>query len=391
MIAQQIVCMIAGELWLKSRLFGLEIWSLASRRQCSPPAGCGYNIVMTKSPRISFVVPAMDEQDSIEELHRQIDQVCKANQYRYEIVFVDDGSRDRTWRAIEQLSGDHDNVIGIRFRRNFGKAAALSAGFAEATGEIVVTMDADLQDDPKEVPRMLAKLDEGFDLVSGWKKIRHDPWHKLLPSKVFNALVSRITGVMLHDHNCGFKAYRESVTSNVSLYGERHRFIPVLAAAKGFRVGEIDVEHHARPFGESKYGVSRLIKGFLDLITVYLLTGFGGRPLHLIGTVGLLSLASGGLGMFYLSAMWVLTRVIQTWEVLHLHQTAIFYYCILATILGAQCLLAGLLAELFVSSTVRHNSMYNVVERAGPGRAGPNRSPSNGDVVGGDERLIERS
>lgn len=333
-----------------------------------------YHNPMTKTPRLSFVIPAMDEQDSIETLHDRIVAVCDANQYRCEIIFVDDGSTDRTWRAIEQLASDHDRVIGIRMRRNFGKASALSAGFAEASGGIVITMDADLQDDPKEVPRMLAKLDEGFDVVSGWKQIRHDPWHKRLPSKVFNGLVSRLTGVRLNDHNCGFKAYREAVTRDVVLYGERHRFVPVLAAAKGYRIGEIAVEHHPRRFGHSKYGVSRLVKGFLDLITVYLLTGYNGRPLHLIGTAGLLSLASGAAGILYLSAMWVLTRVIDAWPVLHLHQTAIFYYCILATLLGAQCLLAGLLAELFVSMTVRRNSLYNVADRVGPGAAVGSRS-----------------
>lgn len=344
---------------------------------------------MSKPPRLSFVIPAKDEQDSIEPLHRKIAEVCQSNGYRFEIVYIDDGSTDLTWRAIEELSSDHDNVIGIRFRRNFGKAAALSAGFAEATGEIVVTMDADLQDDPKEVPSMIAKLDEGFDLVSGWKKVRHDPWHKLLPSKIFNVLVSSITGVRLNDHNCGFKAYRESVTASLSLYGERHRFIPVFAAAKGFRVGEIEVEHHRRQFGDSKYGASRLIKGFLDLITVYLLTGFGGRPLHFIGTVGLFSLASGAIGIVYLSSMWVLTRLIDSWAVLHLHETAIFYFCILATLLGSQCLLAGLLAELFVSTAMRQNSVYHISQRSGPGSSQLRRSVMA--AVSGDERLIERS
>jgi glycosyltransferase involved in cell wall biosynthesis len=317
------------------------------------------------SPAVSLVIPSLNECESIETLHQAIVDVCHRNQLSCQIVFVDDGSTDDSWSVIERLSRSHAGTIGLRFRRNFGKAAALAAAFQEVTAPVVITMDADLQDDPEEIPRFLAAIDQGNDVVSGWKKIRHDPWHKRFPSKVFNALVSRMTGVRLNDHNCGFKAYRRQVTQEVSLYGERHRFVPVLAAAQGFRVGEIEVRHHARPFGQSKYGMSRLVKGFLDLMTIYLLTLYGRRPLHLIGTGGLICFASGLLGIFYLSVMWVLTRWFDSWETLHLHETAIFYYCILAVLLGSQFLLAGLLAELIVSQTQRRGDSFSISQRTG--------------------------
>jgi glycosyltransferase involved in cell wall biosynthesis len=314
-------------------------------------------------PAVSLVIPSFNERESIETLHKAIVEVCDRNQLSCQIVFVDDGSTDDSWSVIERISQHHAGTIGLRFRRNFGKAAALAAAFQEVTAPVVITMDADLQDDPEEIPRFLEAIAQGNDVVSGWKKIRHDPWHKTLPSKVFNALVSRMTGVRLNDHNCGFKAYRRQVTQEVSLYGERHRFVPVLAAAKGYRVGEIEVRHHARPFGHSKYGMSRLVKGFLDLMTIYLLTLYGRRPLHLIGTAGLICFASGMLGILYLSAMWVLTRWFDSWETLHLHETAIFYYCILAVLLGSQFLLAGLLAELIVSQTQSRGDSFNISER----------------------------
>jgi dolichol-phosphate mannosyltransferase len=317
-----------------------------------------------RPPRlISFVIPTMDEEQSLAKLHGEILRVCQAESLVPQIVFVDDGSTDGSWSEMQRLVKTDPHTEAIRFRRNFGKAAALSAGFAACRGEIVLTMDADLQDDPKEIPRFLDKLDEGFDVVSGWKRIRHDPWHKVLPSRVFNWLVSSLTGVKLHDHNCGFKAYRRPILNEVQLYGERHRFVPVLAAARGWKVGEIEVEHHARTHGQSKYGVSRLLKGFLDLITIYLLTTFSGRPLHLIGAVGMLFFAIGAIGITYLSSMWVISRLSERFEVLHLHDTAIFYYCILALLLGSQFLLAGLLAELIVSRTAPGNLNYSVAEQ----------------------------
>jgi dolichol-phosphate mannosyltransferase len=325
------------------------------------------------SSAVSFVIPTLDEQESLEKLHTEIARVCQLAGIEHQIVFVDDGSTDDSWAVITNLVEANETTGAIRFRRNFGKAAALSAGIATCHGEIVITMDADLQDDPSEIPRFLAKLDEGMDVVSGWKRVRHDPWHKVLPSRVFNWLVSTLTGVKLHDHNCGFKAYRRAIFDEVELYGERHRFVPVLAAARGWTVGEIEVEHHARQFGRSKYGVSRLVKGFLDLMTIYLLTGFSSRPLHLIGAAGMFFFAVGGVGITYLSAMWVISRMTPAIDELHLHETAIFYYCILALLLGSQFLLAGLLAELIVSRTHSARDSFSISERLPSDRSSDSR------------------
>ena len=329
---------------------------------------------------VSFIIPTLDEYESIEELHTRILDVCAANQIKAQIVFVDDGSTDSTWQVMQRLVQDHATTEAIRFRRNFGKAAALSAGAEVCSGEFVITMDADLQDDPQEIPRFLEKLNEGFDVVSGWKQVRHDPLHKVLPSRVFNWLVSTLTGVKLHDHNCGFKAYRREIFDEIELYGERHRFIPVLAAARGWKPGEIVVEHHARKFGHSKDGFSRMITGFLDLLTIYLLTGFSSRPLHLIGVGGMLFFAAGGIGMVYLSAWWIISRLGVSIDVVHLHEKAVFYYCILAVLLGAQFLLAGLLAELIVARTHGPRDTFSVAERVparmGQAEAEPLRQPS---------------
>lgn len=311
---------------------------------------------------VSFIIPTLNEFESIEELHSRILSVCEKHQIQAQVVFVDDGSTDSTWSVMQELVRNHVGTEAIRFRRNFGKAAALSAGAEICTGEIVITMDADLQDDPQEIPRFLEKMAEGFDVVSGWKQVRHDPLHKVLPSRVFNWLVSRLTGVKLHDHNCGFKAYRREIFEEVELYGERHRFIPVLAAARGFKTSEIVVEHHARRFGHSKYGFSRMIKGFLDLITIYLLTGFSSRPLHLIGVGGMLFFTVGGVGILTLSLWWVLSRLIDSFDPVHLHEKAIFYYCIVSLLLGAQFVLAGLLAELVVARTHGPSDTFSIAE-----------------------------
>jgi dolichol-phosphate mannosyltransferase len=220
--------------------------------------------------QLSLVIPLFNEAESLEQLHREICEVADANHYNIEIVFVDDGSTDQSWAIIGKLIAGDSRVSGIQFRRNFGKAAALQAGFNAAKGDIVLTLDADLQDDPKEIPGFLQKIDSGLDVVSGWKRHRHDPWHKVFPSRVFNGMVSFMTGVRLHDHNCGMKCYRREVLNEVALYGERHRFIPVLAAAQGYKVGEKVIAHRARQFGHSKYGFARFAKGFLDLLTLFL-------------------------------------------------------------------------------------------------------------------------
>ncbi len=213
----------------------------------------------------SAVIPVYNEAESLRQLHQELDEVARAGGYELEIIFVDDGSNDDSWSTIEQLAAEDQRVRGVRLRRNFGKAAALTAGFAEVQGTIVFTLDADLQDDPREIPNLLAKLGDELDVVSGWKKVRHDPLEKVIPSRVFNGLVSWLTGVKLHDHNCGFKCYRAEVVREVAIYGELHRFVPVLAAARGFKIGELPVQHRARQHGKSKYGMRRYLKGFLDL------------------------------------------------------------------------------------------------------------------------------
>ena len=243
-------------------------------------------------PDLSIIVPVFNEEDSLEELHRQITSVETETNQAFEIIFADDGSKDNSWNVLKKLATANNNVKCIRFRRNFGKAAALRACAAETTAPLVMTMDADLQDDPAEIPRFIEALGEDYDLISGWKEKRNDPLGKTLPSKVFNWLIGLMTGVKLHDHNCGFKLYRREIFDEVKLYGEMHRFVPVLATAKGFRVTEIPVNHRAREHGVSKYGLERLPKGFLDLLTVSFLTGYNQRPQHVIGALGLLSCLS---------------------------------------------------------------------------------------------------
>ncbi len=312
--------------------------------------------------RVSFVIPVLDEQPSLATLCEAILRVVNQAGMAAEILLIDDGSRDSSWSEIRKLATTHPEVRGIRFRRNFGKAAALDAGFAAATGQLVFTMDADLQDDPEEIPRFIEKMNEGFDVVSGWKRVRHDPWHKRWPSLAFNRTVGMMTGVHIHDHNCGFKLYRGEVIKELHLYGELHRFVPVLAAARGWRVTEIDVRHHARKFGRSKYGMKRLVKGFLDLTTVYFLTAYGRRPLHLMGTLGLIAFLFGFITLLGLTVAWVWTRMTSAPEPVHLHQRALFYYAITAILLGAQMMLAGLLAEMITAIENRQQKAYSIAE-----------------------------
>ena len=313
-----------------------------------------------------MVIPVYNEQESLAALHAELDEVARENNYEIETVFVDDGSTDGSWSEIERLARADHRVRGIRFRRNFGKAAALNAGFRAARGEIVLTLDADLQDDPHEIPRFLETLagtEEigALDVVSGWKKLRHDPWHKVGPSRVFNWLVGLLTGVRLHDHNCGFKCYRREVFEEVQLYGELHRFVPVLAAARGWQVGEVVVNHRPRQFGHSKYGVFRIVKGFLDLLTVCFLTGYGRRPQHLFGTLGLIGFTFGGFGVFVLSLWWGISRLDGApANDLHLHERAIFYYSMGALLLGGQFLSVGLMAEMITAFYSRDSSFYSI-------------------------------
>lgn len=317
---------------------------------------------------LSIVIPTCDERESLEALFEELVAVGRQHDYELDVIFIDDGSTDGSWQVIRRLAESDDRVRGIRFRRNFGKAAALSAGFRAARGELVMTLDADLQDDPREIPRFLAVIGEELDVVSGWKQVRHDPWHKVLPSRIFNAMVSWLTGVKLHDHNCGMKCYRREVLREVRLYGELHRFVPVLAAARGFAIGELTIQHRPRQFGRSKYGVRRLMKGFLDLLTVKFLTGFGQRPQHVMGTIGLISFSLGFLGLASLAVNWVLGHTIPGWEITPLHQRPAVLYSLGALLLGAQLMSMGFLAELITAYQVRDAETYSVAERT-PERA----------------------
>lgn len=322
---------------------------------------------------LSVVIPTLNEAPCLEQLYQQIASVAAEQQYDVQVIFVDDGSTDDSWRVIEQLARDDPRVLGIRFRRNFGKAAALSAGFGAAVGDVIVTLDADLQDDPAEIPKLLARLDDGLDVVNGWKQLRHDPWHKTWPSKVFNVLVSWMTGVVLHDHNCGIKCFRREVINEVRLYGELHRFVPVLAAARGFRVGEVVVNHRPRTSGKSKYGWARIPKGLLDLLTVRFITRFNQRPQHWLGMGALGLLALGVLGMSYLAIVWCVSRL-PGGVPIHLHETAALYYSLVMLLVGSQLLALGFVAELISALLARDTDTYSIAAHTEPEKlAGPER------------------
>jgi glycosyltransferase involved in cell wall biosynthesis len=308
---------------------------------------------------LSTVIPVYNEDESLVALHAELSEVAAAKGFELDMIFIDDGSSDGSWRVINELAQRDPRVRGIRFRTNFGKAAALSAGFKMARGELVMTLDADLQDDPHEISRFLEKIHGGLDVVSGYKQVRHDPWHKVYPSRVFNWLVSWMTGVKLHDHNCGMKCYRREIFDEVRLYGELHRFVPVLAAARGYKVGELVINHRARKFGHSKYGMRRFVKGFLDLLTVKFLTNFGQRPQHLLGTIGLLSFAGGLLGMFYLAAVWVYQYFFPEGAT-PLHQRPALLYSACAFLFGGQILSIGLLAEMLTAYYGRDSDVYSI-------------------------------
>jgi glycosyltransferase involved in cell wall biosynthesis len=313
---------------------------------------------------ISVVIPVYNERESLAPLHSELAEVARRAGLDLEIIFVDDGSRDGSWKLIADLAEQDPRVEGIRFRRNFGKAAALSAGFRAARGDRVVTLDADLQDDPHEVPRFLEALSADRDVVSGWKRRRFDPWHKVWPSRFFNFLVSWITGVHLHDHNCGMKAYRAEVLHELRLYGELHRFIPVLAESRGFRVGEIEIKHRPRKFGHSKYGVHRFLKGFLDLLTVKFLTGYGQRPQHALGSIGLISFGLGNWALLCLTFTW-LVNLLQPGTYPPLHERPLLIYAVAAILVGAQMMSIGFLAELITAYSGRDEDSYSVAEETG--------------------------
>ncbi len=291
---------------------------------------------------ISVVLPLYNEADSLEELARWIERVMKENGYRYEIIFVDDGSQDGSWEVIEGLSQSNPNIRGVKFRRNYGKSAALNEGFRHTKGEVIVTMDSDLQDNPEEIPEFYRMIkEEGYDLVSGWKKNRKDPLSKTIPTKLYNWTTRKVSGIRLHDFNCGLKAYRRQVVKSIEVYGEMHRYIPVIAKWAGFRnIGEKVVQHQKRKYGKTKFGMERFFNGFLDLLSITFVTRFGGKPMHLFGFLGTLLFLAGlviALYLAYAKFFWMGYRMTER---------PLFYFGLLAMIIGTQLFMAGFLGEL---------------------------------------------
>lgn len=313
--------------------------------------------------RLSILIPVYNESESLAELHRELSFVLDGQPFDSEILFIDDGSRDASWATIRDLSRQDARVRGIRFRRNFGKAAALSAGMHAARGELMMMLDADLQDDPAGIPHFLETLGDDWDVVNGWKIRRLDPWHKVYPSWVFNAMVSRLTGLRLHDHNCGIKLFRAEVAREIRLYGELHRFIPVLAHMRGFKVTEIEVHHRSRQHGHSKYGFRRFTRGFLDLLTVSFLSFYRQRPQHLLGATGLMLFGVGAAGLCWLAMEWFLMNILQSWPATPIGGRPLLAYSLAFAVLGAQAMTLGFLAELIVHFNSRESDGYSVAER----------------------------
>lgn len=309
---------------------------------------------------ISIVIPLFNEEESLGELTRWINKVMAEHKFSYEIVFIDDGSTDTSWSVVEQLEKDNPQVKGIRFRRNYGKSAALNEGFKYANAEVIITMDADLQDSPEEIPELYDMvMNQGYDLVSGWKKKRYDPLSKTIPTKLYNYVTGRMSGVNLHDMNCGLKAYRVDVVKNIEVYGQMHRYIPVIAKWAGFSsIGEKVVQHQARKYGTTKFGLSRFIYGPLDLLSIMFVGKFGKRPMHIFGTLGGLSFAGGFVIAAYLS----IAKLV--WQEYQMTDRPLFYLGILAMIIGVQLFVAGFLGEL-ISRSGRERNRYQIQESLG--------------------------
>jgi len=320
---------------------------------------------MSEKLDISVVIPAYNEEESLSELNEWISRVMQKHGFTYEILLVDDGSTDGTWSKIAELSRANPNLKGLKFNRNHGKSAALNTGFKYAAGDVVITMDADLQDSPDEIPELFNMIKEkDYDLVSGWKKKRHDPIGKTIPSRFFNLITRKISGIKLHDFNCGLKAYKNIVVKNIRVYGEMHRYIPVICKWHGFgKIGEKVVQHQARKYGVTKFGFERFITGFLDLISVTFVSKFRRKPMHFFGTLGSISFLSG----FFIAAYIIFQKI---WSIYH-YQTfrdvtdqPLFYLALVAIILGVQLFLAGFLAEMYTMANER-NSDYLLIEKIG--------------------------
>jgi glycosyltransferase involved in cell wall biosynthesis len=303
---------------------------------------------------ISIVIPLYNEEESLVELYHWIKEVSEKNQFNYEVIFVDDGSKDKSWQIVEQLSTENQCVKGIKFQRNYGKSAALQKGFEMAKGRVVITMDADLQDSPDEIPELYRMITEDdFDLVSGWKKRRHDPISKTIPTKIYNWAARKLTGIYLHDFNCGLKAYKNEVIKSIEVYGDMHRYIPPLAKFAGFnKIGEKIVAHQARKYGVTKFGLNRFVNGPLDLLSVVFMGRFGKKPMHLFGAIGMVLFMIGFAFSFYL----IFDKLFLHKTAKHLVERTEFFLTLVCMILGVQFFLAGFLAEL----VGRNSSTRNV-------------------------------
>lgn len=311
-------------------------------------------------PHLSIVVPILDEEDSLPELAVSLRAVCEREGYSFEVWLIDDGSTDRTWHVIQQINEEDARFAGIRFRRNYGKSAALAVGFQRARGRYVVTIDGDLQDDPEEIPALINMLKDGYDLVSGWKKRREDPLNKTIPSRVINFATRKLTGLPLHDINCGLKAYRREVVKSVKVYGELHRYIPLLAKWEGFsRITEKPVKHHARKYGKTKFGIERFIRGFLDLVTVLFMTRFAVRPMHFFGAIG----STAFLGGFLIS-LWISVDKMAFGN--PIGDRPLLLLGVLLIILGFQMFTTGLLGEMIIRPRMEETTSYHVTEMMEP-------------------------
>jgi len=311
---------------------------------------------------LTVVIPVHNEEESLTPLCEKLDATLAGLDFVSEIVFIDDGSTDRTFDVIAEMASRFDRIRAVRFRRNYRKAAALAAGFKEARGEIIITMDGDLQDDPEEIPNLLAALgEEDLDLVSGWKKKRHDPLSKTIPSRIFNLVTSAVAGIRLHDFNCGLKAYRREVAADALpyLYGELYRYLPAIAHWAGYRVGELVVQHHPRRFGRSKFGAGRLLNGLLDLMTITFVVRFMTTPMHIFGTLGLLSTLAGSLIGGYISYLWLETGTIQ-------NRHPLLILSVLLIIVGIQFFSTGLLGDMLASVYQRSGRTPPISDRVGP-------------------------
>lgn len=309
---------------------------------------------------ISVVIPLLNEEESLPELTSWIDKVMQEHKFSYEVILVDDGSTDDSWKLIQKLAQQNSSIKGIRFQRNYGKSAALNTAFQVVNGNVIITMDADLQDSPDEIPELYRMIrEESLDIVSGWKAKRFDPISKTIPTKLFNGVTRLLTGIKLHDFNCGLKAYRRDVVKSIEIYGEMHRYIPVMAKWSGFnKIGEKVVQHQARKYGKSKFGMNRFINGFLDLMSIMLVGKFGKRPMHFFGAIGTFTFMVGFAILVYLSTIKIFGGITQ------ISDRPIFFFGILALIIGSQLFLTGFLAELLVRNSTTRNQ-YKIAEAEG--------------------------